>query len=112
MKYLRGFINGAWPGILGGLVGGVVAFCLSSCPTRAQTMCQNLGDGFTSCTNGASSQRIGEFDYNSDGSWGMRLGGGMYLANPPANPRADAPAVPIIPEPQPFEVWRQRGTRK
>lgn len=78
-------------------------------PSRAQTMCQNLGGGMTSCTNGTSSQRLGDFDFNSDGSWGMRLGGGMYLANPPANPQADAPQYPPN-DAQPwrpgFETWR------
>ena len=72
---------------------------------RAQTMCQNLGGGFTSCSNGTSSQRLGEFDFNSDGSWGMRLGGGMYLSNPPANPQPDAPQYPPN-DAQRFETWR------
>lgn len=73
---------------------GAAALTFTISYARSQTMCQNLGGGFTSCSNGTSSQRLDDFDFNSDGSWGMRLGGGMYLANPPANPQPEAPQYP------------------
>ena len=73
-------------------LGAALAFSISRCEVHAQTTCMNLGGGQPVCSNGTSSQRLGDFDFNSDGSWGMRLGGGMYLANPPANP--DGPQYP------------------
>ncbi len=78
------------------------AFVLISIATPAwgQTICQDLGDGITSCTNGTSSQRLGPFDFNSDGSWGQRVDRNFYMANPPANPDPDAPQYPPNPMPR------------
>ncbi len=91
------------------IFGCAAAITFYASSSRAQTTCMYLGDGITTCTNGSSSLRLGDLDLNSDGSWGVRMGGGMYLANPPANPMPDAPAYPPN-DTQPwrpgFETWR------